>query len=63
MEKKIEPCLRKRGGGRPKLMRTPGEHLCAEMQRFGFDQGALADALGVSWQSVNNIVTNQLPIS
>ena len=42
------------------FMRTPGEHLRAEMQRLGFDQGALADALGVSWQSVNNIVTNRL---
>lgn len=44
-------------------VRTPGEHLRAEMQRLGFDQGTLAQALGVSRQSVNNIVTDRLPIS
>src|SRR3954468_1759024 len=45
------------------FVRTPGEHLRAEMQRLGFDQGTLAQALGVSRQSVNNIVTDRLPIS
>ncbi len=52
---------RKRASGAP--VRTPGEHLRSEMQRLGFDQGTLAHALGVSRQSVNNIVTDRLPIS
>lgn len=42
---------------------TPGEHLRAEIERLGLDQIAVAEATGVSRQSINNIVNNRQPIS
>lgn len=42
---------------------TPGENLRAEIERLGLDQIAVAEATGVSRQSINNIVNNRQPIS
>lgn len=42
---------------------SPGAHLRAEMERLGLDQAALAEATGVSRQTVNNIVNNRQAIS
>ena len=41
----------------------PGEHLRHEMTRLGFDQGALAQEVGVSRQTVNNIINGRQNIS
>lgn len=43
--------------------REPGEHFRAELQRLGLSQGAIAKALGVSRQTINNIVNGRQPIS
>jgi addiction module HigA family antidote len=42
---------------------TPGQHLRAEMQRLNLNQVALGNALGVSRQTINNIVNDRQPIS
>lgn len=42
---------------------TPGEHLRVEIERLGLDQGAVAEATGVSRQQINNIVNGRQPIS
>jgi addiction module HigA family antidote len=42
---------------------TPGQHLRAEMRRLGLDQAALGEAIGVSRQSINNVVNDRQPIS
>ena len=41
----------------------PGEHLRQEMVRLGFDQGALAQQVDVSRQTVNNIINGRQNIS
>ncbi len=41
----------------------PGEHLRAEIERRGLDQASVADATGVSRQTINNIVNNRQAIS
>lgn len=41
----------------------PGEHLRQEMVRLGFDQGALAQQVEVSRQTVNNIINGRQNIS
>lgn len=43
--------------------REPGEHFRAELQRLGLSQGEVAKALGVSRQTINNIVNGRQPIS
>ena len=42
---------------------TPGQHLRAEIERLGLDQVAMCKAVGVSRQTVNNIVNDRQPIS
>jgi deoxycytidine triphosphate deaminase/addiction module HigA family antidote len=42
---------------------TPAEHLRAEIERLGLDQGEVSNATGVSRQSINNIVNGRQPIS
>jgi deoxycytidine triphosphate deaminase/addiction module HigA family antidote len=42
---------------------TPGAHLRAEIERLGLDQVAVAEAAGVSRQTINNIVNGRQPIS
>jgi deoxycytidine triphosphate deaminase/addiction module HigA family antidote len=42
---------------------TPGEHLRAELRRLGLDQVAAGRALGVTRQTINNIVNDRNPIS
>lgn len=42
---------------------TPGQHLRAEMERLGLNQVALSNALGVTRQTINNIVNDRQPIS
>jgi addiction module HigA family antidote len=42
---------------------TPGARLRAEIDRLGLDQVAVAQSLGVSRQTVNNIVNDRQPIS
>jgi len=42
---------------------TPGQHLRAELRRLGLDQVAAGRALGVTRQTVNNIVNDRHPIS
>lgn len=41
----------------------PGEHLRAEIERLGLDQVAVSQAVGVSRQSINNIVNGRQSIS
>lgn len=42
---------------------TPGTHLRAEILRLGLDQGAVANEMDVSRQTINNIVNDRQPIS
>jgi deoxycytidine triphosphate deaminase/addiction module HigA family antidote len=42
---------------------TPGQHLRAELRRLGLDQVAAGRALGVTRQTINNIVNDRFPIS
>ena len=42
---------------------SPGEHLRAEIERLAFDQIIVADATGVSRQTINNIVNGRQAIS
>jgi addiction module HigA family antidote len=42
---------------------TPGAHLRAEIERLGLDQVAIAEATGVSRQTINNIVNGRQAIS
>jgi deoxycytidine triphosphate deaminase/addiction module HigA family antidote len=42
---------------------SPGASLRAEIERLGLDQVAVADATGVSRQTINNIVNDRQPIS
>ena len=42
---------------------TPGQHLRAEIERLGLDQVAMCKAVGVSRQTINNIVNDRQPIS
>src|SRR5689334_10537 len=53
--------------GRPKSASsgklTAGEHLRAEMQRLGLNQVSLSKALGVTRQTVNNVINGRRPIS
>jgi addiction module HigA family antidote len=42
---------------------TPGDHLRAEIERLGLDQVAIAEATGVSRQTINNIVNGRQAIS
>lgn len=42
---------------------APGEHLRATIVRLGFDQVGLSKALGVSRQSINNIINGRQAIS
>src|SRR5262245_28622657 len=42
---------------------TPGEHLRREIERLNLDQVAVAEATGVSRQTINNIVNNRQDIS
>jgi deoxycytidine triphosphate deaminase/addiction module HigA family antidote len=42
---------------------TPGAHLRAEIERLGLDQVAVAEAAGVSRQTINNIVNDRQTIS
>ena len=42
---------------------SPGEHLRAEIRRLALDQVAVGRAIGVSRQSINNIINGRQPIS
>jgi addiction module HigA family antidote len=42
---------------------TPGAHLRAEIERLRLDQGAVAQATGVSRQTINNLVNDRQAIS
>ena len=42
---------------------TPGQHLRVEIERLGLDQVAMCKAVGVSRQTINNIVNDRQPIS
>jgi deoxycytidine triphosphate deaminase/addiction module HigA family antidote len=42
---------------------TPGAHLRAEIERLHLDQGAVAQATGVSRQTINNLVNDRQAIS
>jgi len=42
---------------------TPGEHLRAELARLGLNQSAVANAAGVTRQTINNIVNDRQAIS
>jgi deoxycytidine triphosphate deaminase/addiction module HigA family antidote len=42
---------------------SPGAHLRAEIERLGLDQVAIAEATGVSRQTINNIVNRRQAIS
>lgn len=42
---------------------SAGAHLRAEIERLGLDQGAVADATGVSRQTINNVVNDRHKIS
>src|SRR5262245_47474451 len=42
---------------------SPGAHLRAEIERLGLDQVEVAEATGVSRQTINNIVNDRQPIS
>lgn len=42
---------------------SPGEHLRAEMRRLCLNQVTLSRALGVTRQTVNNVINDRLPIS
>jgi addiction module HigA family antidote len=42
---------------------TPGQHLRAELRRLGLDQVAAGRALGVTRQTINNLVNDRNPIS
>src|SRR3977135_2343381 len=55
--------VRTPGGSESGAELTPGEHLRAEIERLGLDQVAVADAAGVSRQTINNIVNGRQPIS
>jgi addiction module HigA family antidote len=55
--------VRGRGTGGSDATLTPGQHLLAEMRRLGLDQAALGEAIGVSRQSINNVVNDRQPIS
>jgi deoxycytidine triphosphate deaminase/addiction module HigA family antidote len=50
-------------GSQPGGELSPGGHLRAEIERLGLDQVAVADAAGVSRQTINNIVNGRQPIS
>jgi deoxycytidine triphosphate deaminase/plasmid maintenance system antidote protein VapI len=42
---------------------TPGQHLRAELRRLGLDQVAAGRALGLTRQTINNIVNDRFPIA
>jgi len=42
---------------------SPGEHLRREIERLGLDQAAVGEAIGVSRQAINNVVSGRQPIS
>ncbi|AXK79536.1 helix-turn-helix domain-containing protein [Pseudolabrys taiwanensis] len=42
---------------------TPGEHLRLELKRLALNQGELAAALGVSRQTINNVINGRQPVS
>src|SRR5579859_3242949 len=42
---------------------TPGEHLRAEMEQLGLNQVSLGKTLGVTRQTVNNVINGRQPIS
>lgn len=42
---------------------SAGEHLRAEIERFGFTQGEVADVLGVTRQTINNVINDRYAIS
>lgn len=42
---------------------TAGEHLRAEMERLGFNQVSLGKALGVTRQTVSNVIHGRQPVS
>lgn len=44
-------------------MQSPGEHLRAEIGRLGLDQAKLGAAIGVSRQSINNIINGRQQVS
>ena len=55
--------MRTPGGSESGAELSPGEHLRAEIERLELDQVAVADAAGVSRQTINNIVNGRQPIS
>lgn len=42
---------------------TPGEHLRLELKRLALNQSELAAALGISRQTVNNVINDRQPVS
>jgi addiction module HigA family antidote len=42
---------------------SPGEHLRAELKRLGLDQVKASVALGLSRQSINNVINGRQPVS
>ena len=42
---------------------SAGEHLRREIERLGLDQAAVGEAIGMSRQAINNVVSGRQPIS